>query len=159
MVCLSYIKCVDGSDSIIDPEDPTLPLYDVDDASTIIELDEWYHDFAPALQAAYFSPDNGGGSEPVPDSGLINGAGRFNGGPEVPWAVINVQHGRRYRMRLINSSAFAQYLFGIQDHPMTIIEADGILHDPHTVDSLNIYVAQRYDVFLLYGSTKALIIL
>ena len=33
----------------------------------------------------------------TPDAGLINGVGRFVGGPEVPFAVINVVHGKRYR--------------------------------------------------------------
>ena len=46
-----------------------------------------------------------GGPEPIPDSGLINGVGRYNGGPQVPWARINVIPGKRYRLRLISLSA------------------------------------------------------
>ena len=46
-----------------------------------------------------------GGPEPVPDSGLINGAGRYVGGPAVERARINVKHGKRYRLRLIGLSA------------------------------------------------------
>ena len=46
-----------------------------------------------------------GGSDPVPDSGLVNGVGRYNGGPQTPWARINVSCGKRYRFRLISLSA------------------------------------------------------
>ncbi|KAF8583110.1 multicopper oxidase [Ramaria rubella] len=143
-----YVDGLRGPLVIYDDEDPNISLYDVDDASTVVTLADWYHGFAPALQATYFSKNNGGGQEPVPDSGLINGAGRFNGGPNVPLAVVNVTSGLRYRLRVINISAFAQFRFSIERHRMTIIEADGIPHEPLTVDSFNIYVAQRYSIVL-----------
>ncbi|KIJ32231.1 multicopper oxidase [Sphaerobolus stellatus SS14] len=144
-----YVDGLRGPLVIYDDEDPNISLYDVDDASTVITLADWYHGFAPALQAAYFSPQNGGGQEPVPDSGLINGLGRFNGGPTtIPRAVVNVVAGQRYRLRVINISAFAQFRFSIEGHRLTIIEADGIPHEPLTVDSFNIYVAQRYSVVI-----------
>jgi Multicopper oxidase len=46
-----------------------------------------------------------GGTEPTPNSALVNGVGRFPGGPAVPWARINVEYGKRYRFRLIGLSA------------------------------------------------------
>jgi hypothetical protein len=71
-----------------DPDDPQKDLWDVDDASTIITLADWFaHPFTsscaslmgpwryhtPAEQAmAQFKAD---GHEPVPASGLFNGAG------------------------------------------------------------------------------------
>jgi len=58
---------------IYDPEDPHADLYDVDDASTIITLADWYHRFAPDLQAEYLSPNNTFSSEQLPDCGTING--------------------------------------------------------------------------------------
>ncbi len=103
-----------------------------------------YHHLAEPLQEEYFSDDNGGGHEPVPDSGLINGKGRYEGGPNTPWHVFNVVQGQRYRFRVINQSAFAQFRFAIQGHKMIIIEADGILHEPVVVDSFDIYAGQRY---------------
>ncbi|KIJ32230.1 multicopper oxidase, partial [Sphaerobolus stellatus SS14] len=142
-----YVDGLRGALVIYDDEDPNISLYDVDDASTVITLADWYHGFAPALQDAYFSPQNGGGHEPVPDSGVINGLGRFIGGPTtIPRAIINVIAGQRYRLRVINISGFAQFRFSIDGHRMTVIEADGIPHEPLTVDSFNIYVAQRYSV-------------
>jgi len=65
-----------------------------------------------------------------------------------------VTAGKRYRFRVINISAFAQYRFSIESHRMTIIEVDGISHQPLTVDSFNIYVAQR-SVLLFYSPAWA----
>jgi len=55
----------------------------------------------------------------VADSGTVNGIGRFQGGPEVPWAVINVNKGRRYRFRIINQSARSVFTFSIDSHTMS----------------------------------------
>lgn len=111
-----------------------------------------------------FHADNwfAGGNEPVPDSGLINSAGRFNGGPDVPLTRINVTQGKRYRLRFVSLSANGFFNVSIQNHRMTIIEADGnslffvywvlinnmlgISTVPYVVDSINILPAQRYSV-------------
>ncbi|CCO32771.1 laccase, multicopper oxidase, benzenediol:oxygen oxidorectuctase [Rhizoctonia solani AG-1 IB] len=105
-----------------------------------------YHTPAPTLQAQFFDTSNTALAAPVPDSGLINGRGRYVGGPQVPRSVINVQRGRRYRLRIINTSAIGSYTFSIENHRMTIIEADGIPHEPLVVDSFQIYAGQRYSV-------------
>ncbi len=57
----------------------------------------------------------------MPDSGLINGKGRYIGGPTVPRAVINVTKGKRYRLRVINTSAIGSYTFSVEGHRLTII--------------------------------------
>lgn len=62
----------------------------------------------------------------MPDTGLINGRGRYKGGPAAPWSVINVQKGKRYRFRVVNNSALGYFRFEIDGHNMTVIEADGM---------------------------------
>ncbi|KAJ7599678.1 laccase [Mycena floridula] len=139
-----YVDGLRGVLIVYDPEDPALPLYDVDDASTVITLADWYHLPAIGIEEAFLqtAPFH----EPVPDSGLINGAGRFNGGPQVALSRVNVVSGRRYRFRIINISAYASFTFSIQGHRMTIIEVDGVNHRPLTVDEFDIHAAQRYSV-------------
>jgi iron transport multicopper oxidase len=136
----------------VDPNDPQKSLYDVDDASTIIQLGDWYHTPAKALTTTYLAA-GGSGDEPVPDSGTINGKGRFVGGPATTRTVINVTQGKRYRMRLINISAFGQFRFSIEGHSLTIIEVDGIAHKPLVVDQLDILAGQRYSVIVSYTLT------
>ena len=50
----------------------------------------------------------------------------------------------RYRFRLVSLSCDPNYVFSIDGHNMTIIEVDGVNHQPHTVDSIQIFAAQRY---------------
>ncbi|KAJ6550230.1 laccase 16 [Mycena capillaripes] len=146
---------VDGERGVLvisDPDDPLGHLYDVDDASTIITLADWYHAPAAGLMDQ-FKID---GVTPVPSSGLINGVGRYNGGPEVPWTVISVVQGKRYycafynvfSFRVINISAYAAFTVSIDQHVFEVIETDGIETVPLAVTEFEIYVAQRYSIIL-----------
>ncbi|KAG2137155.1 laccase [Suillus bovinus] len=124
---------------IYDPEDPLAYMYDVDDASTVITLADWYHTVSPDLL----------GTVPTAQSMLINGLGRYAGGPQSELAVINVKPGKRYRLRLIQMSCEPNVQFSIDGHNLTVIEADGQLTDPLVVDQLQILAAQRYSVVLV----------
>ncbi|KAF8583912.1 multicopper oxidase [Ramaria rubella] len=139
-----YCDGLRGAFVIYDPNDPLADMYDVDDEGTIIELADYYHNPAPALQATFFN----NAVVPNPDAGLINGAGRFIGGPATPFSVVNVEAGKRYRLRFINTACRPFFTVSIDKHNLTIIEADGIESEPHTVGSFEIFVAQRYSAIL-----------
>ncbi|KAJ3783333.1 laccase [Lentinula aff. detonsa] len=125
---------------IYDPEDPHQDLYDVDDESTVITIADWFHLTSLQLLAALVVPSA--------DATLINGKGRYAGGPNTPLAVIQVEHGKRYRFRLIDMSFDAFHAFSIDNHNLTIIEVDGINTVPHTVNFMELYPAQRYSAIL-----------
>ncbi|KAJ8487814.1 hypothetical protein ONZ45_g14188 [Pleurotus djamor] len=144
-----YCDGLRGAFIVYDPNDPLKHLYDVDDESTIITLADWYHDLAPHAQNQFFQT----GLVPVPDSGLVNGVGRFKGGPLVPYAVINVEHGKRYRLRLIQISCRPFFTFSIDGHTFDAIEFDGIEHDPTPAQNIDIYAAQRASVILNANQT------
>jgi iron transport multicopper oxidase len=136
---VQYCDGLRGPLVIYDPEDPLAYMYDVDDASTVITLADWYHTVAPELI----------GTIPVAQSMLINGLGRYAGGPESKLSVINVRQGKRYRLRLVQISCDSNVMFSIDGHNLTVIEADGQLTEPLVVDQLQIFVAQRYSVILV----------
>ncbi|KAG2076262.1 hypothetical protein BDR04DRAFT_1132919 [Suillus decipiens] len=69
-----------------------------------------------------------------PDSRLINGLGRYIGGPESELAVVNVEYGKKYRLRLIGMSCDPSFKFSIDGHNLTVIEKDGQLIEPLLVD-------------------------
>ncbi|KAF8151840.1 laccase 2 [Mycena galopus ATCC 62051] len=119
---------------VYDPQDPQAHLYDVDN--------DWNHFTTNDLPG----PPN---FSPV----LINGLGRFLGGPLSPLAVVSVKHGLRYRFRLVSMSCDPDFVFGIDGHSMTIIEVDGVSHEPLTVDSIQIFAGQRYS-FVLNANQK-----
>ena len=80
------------------------------------------------------------------NSTLINGLGRYPGGPLTPFAVVNVNRGLRYRFRVIATSCQSAFNFTIDSHRMTIIEVDGNEVTPVEVDSIPILAGQRYSV-------------
>ncbi|KAJ7935956.1 laccase [Mycena leptocephala] len=132
-----YCDGLRGPLVVYDPDDPHADLYDVDDESTVITLADWYHGPASTL-----------GNVPTLISTLINGLGRFAGGPTSQLSVISVTSGQRYRMRLVAMSCDPNFIFTIDGHTMTIIEADGVNTEPLTVDSIQIYAGQRYSFVL-----------
>ncbi|KAF7342559.1 Laccase A [Mycena sanguinolenta] len=118
---------------IYDPDDPHADLYDVDDDSTVITLADWCNTL---------------GNVPTLISTLINGLGRYAGGPTSQLAVITVTQGQRYRMRLVSMSCDPNFTFTVDGHTMNIIAADSVNTQPLTVDSIQIFAGQRYDFVL-----------
>ncbi|PPQ94706.1 hypothetical protein CVT25_009561 [Psilocybe cyanescens] len=132
-----YCDGLRGPMVVYDPHDPHRSKYDIDDESTIITLSDWYH-----------TPSPSAGTLPKADAVLVNGLGRFAGGPASPLAVITVIPHKRYRFRLISMSCDPNFTFNIDGHTMTIIEVDGVNVQPLVVDSLQIFAAQRYSFVL-----------
>jgi len=62
--------------------------------------------------------------------------GRYTGGPRTELAVVSVEYGKRYRFRLVGMSCDANFLLSVDEHNLTVIEADGMLTEPLLVDSL-----------------------
>ncbi|KAL4246950.1 multicopper oxidase family protein [Abortiporus biennis] len=108
------------------------------------------------LVDSYLSPsgiDGTPGDEPVPDSGLLNGLGQWGQGGGYFDFTLNPN--TTYRLRLINTGSFASIRFSIDNHPLTIIEADGTLVEPYTVSGVTLAVAQRYSVLIRTNQTQA----
>ena len=105
----------------------------------MITLSDWYHLQSPSITGIA-----------ALDATLINGQGRFPGGPLVDLAVINVVYGRRYRFRIIHMACDPNYLFSIDGHQLTVIEADGQNVQPVVVDQLQIFTGE----YALRCSTK-----
>ncbi|KAF8999336.1 yellow laccase [Cyathus striatus] len=117
--------------------DPHRGRYLIDDESTIITLADWYHTPAPSA-----------GLVPTADAILINGKGRYPGGPTSPLTVIRVIPFVRYRFRLVSISCDPNFTFSIDGHTLQVIEVDGVSVQPVTVDSIQIFAGQRYSFVL-----------
>lgn len=122
------------------------------------------------LLKQFVSISNPGGAEPVPDSALIffaqNGvylspipgaspdpvtaAVGFNENATLPFAP-----GKTYRLRIVNTSAFAAFFFWIDGHDMRIIEVDGTDVQEEPVDLVSLTVAQRYSVLVTARNDSA----
>nr|ACZ82339.1 laccase [Lentinus sp. WR2] len=133
-----YCDGLRGPLVVYDPNDPHAALYDIDDDNTVITLTDWYH------TAARLGPRFPLGA----DATLINGLGRSPATPTANLTVINVTQGKRYRFRLVSISCDPNYVFSIDNHTMSVIETDTVNTQPLTVDSIQIYAAQRYSFVL-----------
>ncbi|KAI0807084.1 phenoloxidase [Fomes fomentarius] len=131
-----YCDGLRGPIVVYDPNDPHASLYDVDNDDTVITLADWYH-----LSTKIPRPFGG-------DATLINGKGRGFKTPNGELSVISVTQGKRYRFRLVSLSCDPNYLFSIDGHEMTVVEADAVNTQPLVVDSIQIFAGQRYSFVL-----------
>ncbi|KAI0261865.1 multicopper oxidase 2A [Gloeopeniophorella convolvens] len=136
---------------------PTLPAYD---GEIMVQMADLYHDPSQVLLVDYLSPfgiQGTQGNEPVSDGGTINGLGQYSAaGSGGSYFDYTVERGKTYRLRLVNSGSFASIRFSVDNHPLTLIEADGTLLEPTQVAGVTIAVAQRYSVLLHANQTSNL---
>ncbi|CAG8510975.1 3474_t:CDS:10, partial [Funneliformis caledonium] len=157
-----FAEGIRGPLIIHDPDDPYREKYDLEYAVT---LSDWYHDAIAELLEIRSRPYYGGFN--VKNLSFLHvflkkifkilKFGRYNcsAAPEGskcrkdnPLAVYKFESGKKYRLRIINTSALVHFIFSIDSHPLTIIEADGSYTKPYTVNRLPIGIGQRYSVIV-----------
>ncbi|RHZ82477.1 hypothetical protein Glove_109g248 [Diversispora epigaea] len=151
-----YVDGLVGVLIVHDPDDPYRNSYHED---YVITVSDWYHSPTAPLLVQRLAPHYTG-FNPYPDSALISGVGQYNcsGAPagyycnrNVPPPTYNVNKGKKYRFRIINTSAYVTFTFSIDNHPLKVIEVEGT-HVKNvsaaTVTVIPIHVAQRYSVIL-----------
>ncbi|KAF8943046.1 hypothetical protein BGZ47_005845 [Haplosporangium gracile] len=161
-----YVDGIVGPLIIHSPDEPHLDKYDQD---MVMMVSDHYHTDSASLIAWYLSTASEG-VEPVPDNGLINGRNSFNCSmaaealfpttpgsgndkdrcfSNAPQAVFEVESGLTYRIRIINTGSFADFKISVDEHELTVIEADGVDMVPVKVERVPIHVAQRYSILLV----------
>ncbi|KAI8641193.1 Cupredoxin [Parasitella parasitica] len=124
--------------------------YTYHDERTIL-LSEWWH--RPHMEFEKFLMGPKFNFIPEADSILINGHTLHDfrkatvaqcGGYE----LVPVQPNKIYRLRVIGATAFRTLGFAIARHNLTIIEVDGELTKPYTVNQLEVAPGQRFSVLL-----------
>ncbi|RIB19536.1 Multicopper oxidase [Gigaspora rosea] len=138
---------------IYDPKDPFYGKYDYEYVMTV---SDWYHTPSGIL-LPLFRADDYRGFDPIPDSGDISGLGQCDCeaapknsscNPNNKIATYVVKKGKKYRFRIINTSALVHFTISIDNHPLTIVEVDGDYVKPVTLNTIPINIAQRYSVIL-----------
>ncbi|CAG8638596.1 12143_t:CDS:2, partial [Cetraspora pellucida] len=117
------------------------------DGEIIVMLNDYHHTNAQILLKQFLTPESKGvevrkvdistkapsGSKCVDNAGL---------------ATFEFVQNKKYRLRIINTSAFSSFLFSIDKHEMEVIEADGTYTKRNKIHRLPINVAQRYSVIV-----------
>lgn len=133
---------------------PEVYAADYDDELTII-LSDWSQ-LSGQVNINWFLSPASGGNEPIPFSGLINGHGRYPcANTTLPCdpqkqhpPVFKVERGKRYRVRMINTSAMAVFFFSIEGHVLHVIEVDGVDTVKVPLNRIPIAPAQRYSAIV-----------
>ncbi|OMH82176.1 Iron transport multicopper oxidase fio1 [Zancudomyces culisetae] len=115
-------------------KDETEPVFYKYSDDFLLTLSDWYHTPASVLMETMIGPLNPGGSEPTPESGILNDG---RGGE------FRVTPGETYRIRLINTSTMAVWHVSVDEHDMTLIEVDGVHIQPKKLNSIELSPAQR----------------
>ncbi|CAG8503964.1 24302_t:CDS:10 [Dentiscutata erythropus] len=138
---LQYVDGAFGPLIVHDPDDPYKSEYDEE---IVVMLNDYHHTDAQTLLKQFLTPESQGvevrkidistkGSKCVDNAGL---------------AKFNFVQNKKYRLRIINTSAFSSFLFSIDKHEMEVIEADGSYTKRNKINRLPINVAQRYSVIV-----------
>ncbi|KAK9236531.1 Cupredoxin [Lipomyces kononenkoae] len=153
---LQRIDGMFGGLIVYDPEEAYVLGRDYDEEIFIV-LHDHYYDLGDANMNWYLSKESAG-FEPVPNNVLINGQGvtecdripnRYSckrGRPRLP--KFQFERGRKYRLRILNASAFAEIDFSIDDHVLNIIEVDSTEVEEFSMHSIAISPGQRYSVIV-----------
>ncbi|UZO04353.1 uncharacterized protein OCT59_024740 [Rhizophagus irregularis] len=135
-----------GALIIHDPDDPYLNEYDEE---IIVMLTDYHHTESEILLKKFLTPSSEGDE--------INGKNNFDcsQAPHVSKCVDNsglakfeFVSNKRYRLRIINTSAFSAFFFSIDKHEMEVIEVEGSYTKRNKIHRLPINVAQRYSVIV-----------
>lgn len=86
------------------------------------------------LLPGFISKGNPTGAEPVPNAALFN---------DTQDLKINIEPGTTYLFRMVNIGAFAGQYIWFEGHNMTIIEVDGVYHQPAVAEMIYLSAAQR----------------
>ncbi|KAF2097731.1 hypothetical protein NA57DRAFT_40734, partial [Rhizodiscina lignyota] len=92
------------------------------------------------------------GGPVVMDSGLINGKNVWgdDGAANQTGSrnTFTFTKGKKYLLRIINTSIQSTYKFYIDGHSFTVISADFVPIQPYTTNIININIGQRYNVIV-----------
>uniref|UniRef100_A0A0W0FNJ6 Laccase n=1 Tax=Moniliophthora roreri TaxID=221103 RepID=A0A0W0FNJ6_MONRR len=149
-----YCDGLRGALVIYDPNDPHASLYDVDDgmSSTSVLLVLILMRVMIRVHRHYSRRLAVGLKATRRQSSLLlllpKEKGKSTGLRSTLVVVNNSLYHLRYRMRLVNTACDPAYTFSIDNHTMTVIETDTVNNVPLEVDSLRIYVGQRYSFVL-----------
>lgn len=130
---------------------PATANYDED--LGVFPMTDWY--YTTAYQAAAIAYQNGqaGLGPPVADNILINGTAKS--GTTGAYAKVTIQAGKRYRLRLINTSVDSNFRVNLDGHPFSVIATDFVPVVPYTTSYLQIGIGQRYDVVFTANQTAS----
>jgi iron transport multicopper oxidase len=103
----------------------------------------------PTLLPQIFDKNNTQNRPPIPQAGLVNGADN-----KVANQTFKFVPGKKYKFRIINTSALAGAILFIDSHKMKVVEIDGVYVKKTEAEQIYVGPAQRYSVIVEALKTK-----
>ncbi|KAL1591751.1 laccase, multicopper oxidase, benzenediol:oxygen oxidorectuctase [Paraconiothyrium brasiliense] len=142
----------DGAFGAIVINGPASSNYDIDLGPYIVT--DWYYRTSWQQNLLSHAALQAGGPGPNADTILINGT-NVKGSTGSYAKTQNLIKGKKYRLRLINTSADNTLRVSLDNHKFTVITSDLVPVKPWVTDSILISVGQRYDVTFTADQTAA----
>ncbi|CAO2650779.1 Nn.00g020710.m01.CDS01 [Neocucurbitaria sp. VM-36] len=137
-------------DGVLGPiiiDGPATANYDEDLGA--LPITDWY--YTPAFTLNEIAQHSLAGP-PVPDNILVNGTHvNKNGGGS--YAKMNVVKGKKYRIRIINTSVDNTFSISMDGHPFTVLTSDFVPIKSFITNQLTLTIGQRYDVVINANQT------
>lgn len=125
---------------------PATANYDMDLGA--LPITDWYYKPVSAL-AAYNAHNFV--APPTGDNGLINGTMVSSGGGK--YYTTTITKGKKYRIRLINTSVDAHFMVSLDSHVFQVITSDFVPIKPYYANWIFLGIGQRYDVVINANQT------
>ncbi|KAG5762735.1 hypothetical protein H9Q72_009171 [Fusarium xylarioides] len=87
-------------------------------------------------------------TRPMMNGVLINGVGNFAGSFPRERFNMTVDKGKKYVLRVINTSVDTTWIFSIDNHNFTVMSTDFVPIHPYSVSHLVLGIGQRYHIVL-----------
>ncbi|KAF2869685.1 Cupredoxin [Massariosphaeria phaeospora] len=91
---------------------------------------------------------------PLPDNILVNGTHKNKDGAG-SYFKMTVTKGKKYRIRLINTSVDSVFSVSMDGHPFTVITSDFVPIKSYVTDQVTMNIGQRYDVIINANQTAS----
>ncbi len=118
-----------------------------DDDLGVLPINDYYYrpafELGPLIQRGMFPR-----GPPCAENILINGTNKSPNGTSGSYHRNTLTQGKKYRLRLINTSTNDNFKVGLDGHDMTVITADFVPVRSFTTRWLFIGIGQRYDVVI-----------
>lgn len=140
----------DGAFGTIIINGPASSNYDIDLGTYTIN--DWYYKTAFQINAITDVNLQSGNGPPPADTILINGTNKNAAGGGT-YGTVSITKGKKYRLRLINTSVDNMIRVSLDNHPFTVMTSDLVPIKPYTTNWILIAIGQRYDVVIYANQT------
>ncbi|KAL9097158.1 MAG: hypothetical protein Q9165_000585 [Trypethelium subeluteriae] len=130
---------------------PATANYDIDLGP--YPVTDWYYSTAYQIEANTLTDLQSGNPGPAGDNILVNGTNKNAGATTGSYSVTKITAGKKYRLRLINTSVDNNIRVSLDNHVLEIMTTDFVPVKPAYNQTVLLAVGQRYDVIINANQT------